>query len=341
MLFEREENNALGPFDFSRIGRRPYFNVLLELGKFRCFNLTHVSQIVSARIQSVWVESVNCLPVFLAMNQLPRISIIIPTKNSREILLRLLASIERQTFREFEVIVIDNFSTDGTFEILKTKKVEVFQVGPERHKQRTFGAEKARGEYLMFFDSDMELDPDLLSECIQLAQKGFDAVIIPERGGGEGYWANCQKLEKECYWNDRWMEAANRFIKKSIYERVGGYRPDLIAGEDFELHDRLLAAGAKIGRATSMITHYEDARFWRVVRKKFYYGSKMTGVVKEKPLNNAKRFVLIKPAYVKNWKRLLRHPLLTAGLITMKGTQFAAGATGFFWGCLTNKRQPA
>ncbi len=237
-----------------------------------------------------------------------------------------------------EVIVIDNFSSDGTFQLASSRSnVRVFQKGPERHAQRGYGASVAQGRFLMFFDADMELDFNLIENCMHLAAQGADAVIIPERGGGEGFWAACQKLEKECYWEDPWMEAANRFIRKDIYDSVGGYRTDLIAGEDFEIHDRLVHAGARIARATSMITHYEDTRFWYVVKKKFYYGTHMKKVFQEAPLRNTKRFVLFKPAYLRNWKLLLKHPILTGGIITMKTTQFLAGSLGLLTGFFKKK----
>ncbi len=267
------------------------------------------------------------------MSTVLSVSIIIPTRNCREILSRLLDSMDRQTFRDFEVIVVDNFSTDGTFE-LAVKRARAFQHGPERHVQRAFGASHATGEYLMFFDADMELDAGLVAECVELGRSGMDAVIIPERGGGTGFWAECQKVEKECYWNDPWMEAANRFIRAKTYHQAGGYRTDLIAGEDFELHDRLVKHGSKIGRCGSMITHYEDTRFWRVVKKKFYYGGHMGQIFKEAPTANTRRFTLIKPAYVRNWRLLASHPAHAAGMIVMKGTQFLAGALGLLLGVL-------
>jgi glycosyltransferase involved in cell wall biosynthesis len=270
----------------------------------------------------------------------PRLSLIIPTRNCKTPLQRLLSSIRNQTYRNFEVIIVDNFSTDGTFELAGTFTAKAFQQGPERHKQRVFGASQAEGEYVLFFDSDMELDTGLLADCVRLAAAGHDAAIIPERGGGEGFWANCQKLEKECYWNDPHMEAANRFIRKSMYDMVGGYDVALIAGEDFDLHDKLLSKGARIGRTTAMLTHYEDARFWRVVRKKFYYGSKMSVLFQRSPGKNIQRFSLIKPAFVRNWRKLLSHPVLTTGLVLMKTTQFLAGFLGMCQGCVFN-RKPA
>ena len=125
------------------------------------------------------------------------------------------------------------------------------------------------------------------------------------------------------------MEAANRFIRAETYRRVGGYHPELVGEEDFELHDRLVAAGARVGRSRAMITHHEGTAFWGVVRKKFYYGTHARRVLREAPGNNFMRFVFLKPAYFRNWRRLARHPLLALGLVTMKTVQFLAGGAGF------------
>ena len=99
-------------------------------------------------------------------DSIPLVSIVIPTRNCFLQLSRLLDSIRQQTFHNYEVIVIDNFSSDGTFE-LACKHAKAFQKGPERHLQRPYGVSHARGEFLMFIDADMELDTDLLQQCAE------------------------------------------------------------------------------------------------------------------------------------------------------------------------------
>jgi glycosyltransferase involved in cell wall biosynthesis len=257
-----------------------------------------------------------------------RVSVIIPTRNCAHHLARLLDSLERQTHPPDEILVVDNFSTDGTWELARQRTTAI-QAGPERDVQRRLGAERATGDFLAFFDADMELDPPVLEQCLDQTVAGCDAVIIPERGGGTGFWAGCQKLEKECYWKDPWMEAANRFIRATVYRNGGGYRAGAVGWEDFDLHDRLLAAGARIGRCDAMITHHEDTRFWAVVRKKFYYGARLGPAMRLRPARNTVRYWFLKPAYFRNWRRLLRQPAHAAGLFVMKAVQNAAAALGW------------
>lgn len=240
----------------------------------------------------------------------PIVSIIIPMSKGREKeLARLMASIEAQTFKDHETIVVDR--------------------NEERNVQRAWGVTQAKGKYLMFLDSDMELSKYLLQDCVDKCERDCrDALVIPECAGGTGFWADCQCLEKRCYLYDKNMEAANRFVWRGAYRRVGGYRDDLVGPEDFDLHDRLVKDGAMLGRSTYFITHYEGG-FWQTVKKKFYYGTKMGGFLVERPESFIPRFGSpIKPCFFQNWRLLAKSPLHAAGLIVMKLTQWLAGGCG-------------
>jgi glycosyltransferase involved in cell wall biosynthesis len=81
------------------------------------------------------------------MTHSPLFSIILPTKNNQKTIKRCLQSIENQTYKNIEVIFVDNFSDDETLSIAKsfenTLNIKIFQYGPERHKQREFGFEQS------------------------------------------------------------------------------------------------------------------------------------------------------------------------------------------------------
>ena len=79
----------------------------------------------------------------------PLVSVIITTKNSSRTLETCLKSIKDQTYKNIELIVIDNNSIDNTKEIAKKYTNKVFNYGPERSAQRNFGAKQAKGEYLL------------------------------------------------------------------------------------------------------------------------------------------------------------------------------------------------
>ncbi len=81
------------------------------------------------------------------------VSIVIPTYNEERFLPRLLGSIEKQEFKDYEVIVADNHSRDATVEIALSHRARVVEDSlPAVARNR--GAKVARGEYLLFLDAD-------------------------------------------------------------------------------------------------------------------------------------------------------------------------------------------
>lgn len=261
----------------------------------------------------------------------PLVTVIITTKNEEKNIGRCLRSIFNQTYpqEKMEVIVVDNFSEDGTAEIAKKFPIKFFQKKPERHVQRNFGVTKSQGKYLMFIDADMELDEGLVKEAVEKCEgEGFGALILPERGAGEGFWAKCQVLEKRCYLGDELMETPNRFVRKDVYQQVGGYDRELIAGEDFDLGDRVRRASVKVGRTSAFITHYETTSLWRLLKKKYYYGRKMLQYFKKSGKIGIKRFFLLREAYFRNWRLFLKDPIHGAGLLLMKVAQWVVGGVG-------------
>ncbi len=262
----------------------------------------------------------------------PLVSIVIPTYNSAKVLPFCLESIRNQEYPidKIEIIVVDNFSQDNTVKISKKYTSKVFTKGPERHGQRNYGAIKAEGEYLVFIDSDMELSKDLIKKSVRLCENnGLDALILPEISVGVGFWADCRKLEKKCYLNDKMMETPNRFMKKSVYFDVGGYDRSLIAGEDFDLGDRIKKRGHKINRVDSFIKHHEVRTFWQILRKHYYYGKEMGKYLKKYPSTGTKRFFIMRPAYIRNWRLFVKDPIHGIGLIFMKLIQYFMAGLGF------------
>src|SRR3989344_8712585 len=114
------------------------------------------------------------------MKNNPLISVIITTKNEEDVISNILESINKQTYRNFEIILIDNQSSDRTLNIAKKYTKKVFTKGPERSAQRNFGVEKARGEYVLILDADMVLTQKVLEEAVKLfkMEKEAGAVVI-------------------------------------------------------------------------------------------------------------------------------------------------------------------
>src|SRR5438445_12743944 len=78
----------------------------------------------------------------------PLVSVIIPTKNSERTIRRCLESVRTQTYRNFEIVVVDNFSSDSTVRIAKKYADVILLAGPERTSQVKQGAAKRKGDFI-------------------------------------------------------------------------------------------------------------------------------------------------------------------------------------------------
>lgn len=257
------------------------------------------------------------------------VSIIIPTKNSEEVIGTCLKSVGEQTYPDIEVVVVDSYSSDGTREIAEKFGAKIIVSKTMRSKARNIGAEKARGEFILFLDSDMELTPRVVEECIKKVEEGYDAVIIPEVSVGVGFWTRCKALEKVCYLGDDLIEAA-RFFKKEVFESVGGYDSQLEAGEDWDLNQRIRKAGYRIGRINAFIRHYEGKLSLReTMSKKYHYGKTLKRYQVKHPKEAKQQLRLIRAAFMKNWKELAKDPIHALGMLFMKACEFGVGGLSY------------
>lgn len=266
------------------------------------------------------------------MSKQPLVSIIVPTKNSAAVLDACLESITKQTYKNIELIVVDNFSTDDTQKIAKKYTKHVFAKGPERSTQRNYGVKKSKGEYVVIIDSDMELSPKVIDSCVELVQKNpeIEAVKIPEESFGKGFWAQCKKLERSFYLNVPWIEGS-RFFTKRVYEKVGGFDENMISGEDWDLSQRV-EKETQVGRINEFIYHNEGhLKLIPMLKKKYYYAqhfSKYKSKTDSQNIGNQtsvfKRYGLFfsKPG------KLFKNPLLGIGMLGMKTSEFFVGGIG-------------
>ena len=260
----------------------------------------------------------------------PQVCVVVTTRNNERTIEACLKSIREQTYPNFELIVVDNFSWDRTPEIARLFANVFCQAGPERSAQRNLGAMSTNARYVYFVDSDMELSPQVLEECVREALLGRIAVIIPELATGQGFWARCKALEKQCYLGDDDMEAA-RFVDRERFISIGGYDGRMVGGgEDWDMSQRLLSKFCvNAGRIRSVAYHNEgNLTLGETLRKKYYYGRT---ILVYRTLNRDKakaQLRLIRPAFLSHRNLLIREPLLALGMIFMKTLEFVAGGLG-------------
>lgn len=115
------------------------------------------------------------------MEKQPIVSVIVPVYNTQKFIDRCLKSIIRQTFKDFEIIIINDGSTDNSLEIcksysLKDDRIRIFsQENGGAASARNAGIAKARGEYIKFIDSDDEITDDCLEK--HLCYRYSDIVV--------------------------------------------------------------------------------------------------------------------------------------------------------------------
>lgn len=264
----------------------------------------------------------------------PLVSVIVTTRNNHETLNACLASIAAQDYPSIELIVVDNNSSDDTMEIARRYTKQVFSKGPERSAQRNYAATKAKGEYLLIVDSDMELGQRVVSSCIAAVTRGGEVggVIIPEESFGEGFWARCKQLERSYYIGQDAIEAA-RFFPRDVFREIGGYSEEMTGGEDWDL-SRRAAAVAPLVRARQFIRHNEGRLYFgRTVRKMYYYAQHATEYFAKNPTRSAltdqsgplARYKL----FFSRPHKLLRRPHVGVGMLLLKTAEYASGGLGY------------
>jgi len=209
----------------------------------------------------------------------PIASVIIPVYNAQKTLKDCLESVLAQDFNDFEVIVIDNNSTDLSQKIIKeferqNKRIKyIFEQKKGRGAARNAGLEIAAGEVIAMIDSDCIAPPDWLKEITKLIINGYENIVMGfEKDIINNFWTkNIQKAN----WNyickykrnnyASHLDTKNFAIKASI---INQYKFDSNLGnmEDFDLYLRI-KDNYKIRFVPSItINHYHKNSFISVIK---------------------------------------------------------------------------
>jgi glycosyltransferase involved in cell wall biosynthesis len=202
----------------------------------------------------------------------PFASFIVPTYNRRRWIGECLDAIDRQTCRNFEVIVIDDCSSDGTVEWLRSKPEYNFVRVCSQEKNggasvaRNMGVRLSKGELITFIDSDDLLEPEHLETAMaafrQYPNLGLfccDAIVIGpdgERLNGGRTWHTINGEIKRYPVNSGLRSLTDIFLfsnsfpgftlRREIFERVGYFDQDIFPLDDYDLALRVAGAGHQV-----------------------------------------------------------------------------------------------
>lgn len=188
------------------------------------------------------------------------ISIIVPVYNGHKVLPQCLEALKGSTYRSYELIVVDDKSTDDSAEIARRMGASVYQMGAQSGPAaaRNLGARKARGEILFFVDADVVVRPDSVSRIAADFQQRPDIAAVFGSYDTEPAEANFVSQYKNLYHHfvhqAGQLDAATFWagcggIRRPAFESVGGFDQERYARpciEDIELGYRMRRMGHRI-----------------------------------------------------------------------------------------------
>ena len=180
----------------------------------------------------------------------PFFSIIIPTYNRANLILKTLQSVLEQKFDDFEVIIVDDGSTDNTQEIFKKsfpKTTYYRKNNEERAAARNYGIMRAKGAFITFLDSDDLLYPNHLEEAKNIIETNKNAVFISlayEMKNDKGLVLWQQNTRKgnlnDALLKGNHLSCMGVFVEKEVMqENLFNENRDLSGTEDWECWMRL------------------------------------------------------------------------------------------------------
>lgn len=190
---------------------------------------------------------------------MPTLSVIIPTLNEEKYIPLLLADICKQSYKNYEVLVVDCKSTDKTYEFVEKfkKDIENLTIYSVNNRnigyQRNFGGKRARGEWIIFLDADNRLKSDFF-ERIRINIRNFRSGVFFTTGIYIDS-SNLASLILSVYINMglfifpkigfSWLVGSFIGIRKSDFITVGGFHENSIPGEDYAFAKKAVRKGMK------------------------------------------------------------------------------------------------
>jgi GT2 family glycosyltransferase len=235
------------------------------------------------------------LPPPLPQNP-PRFSVIICTRNGAERLGACLEACRNIDYPDFEIIVINDGSTDGTAKLLdQQEEIRVFHLEPSGlSAARNHGAEKATGEILAFTDDDCQPDEQWLTWLARAYSESDHAAI-----GGPNLAPKPESLAlalttaapgapTHVMLDDLTAEhlpGCHLSVKKSAFDDIHGFDPIFhTAGDDVDFCWRLRKAGFTLGfSGASFVWHHRRATPWKYLKQQMGYGRAEALLFKKHP----------------------------------------------------------
>ena len=268
----------------------------------------------------------------------PLVSVIVPTLNSRRTISTCIESILNQTYKSVEIVVVDNNSQDNTRELVSQFRVKLLVAGPERSAQVNLGVGSASGKYVYRVDSDFLVSPDVIRECVETCEtNGLDGMAVRNLSDPSvSFWSRVRKFERDMH-QEGGSNIAVRFVKRKVWLNLGGLDENLVAGEDYDFHERFRMRGHNFGLTKSYELHLNEPRtLAEVVIKHYYYGKTIVRYVRKSPLSASIKLDPMRAVRRRN-RTSFRDPVLIGGYAIYQLVRYVAT----MFGVISTLSQPA
>jgi len=212
-----------------------------------------VSQEVLSNRQDLYCESSASLPL---------VSIITPVYNGADYIGQTIESVLAQDYPNFELVIIDDGSTDNTKEVILRYNDEriryLYQENKGVSSARNLAIKKAKGQYIMPLDSDDMMTPDSIASHLAEFEKHPEADLVycdvllidnrsnPIRIMNKPEYQDRKHLIRDLFRAGHPVLPFRLGIRRSVFDKIGFYDEDLLIGEDYDMMRRFIKAGLKI-----------------------------------------------------------------------------------------------
>src|SRR4029079_12634192 len=197
----------------------------------------------------------------------PKVSVVIPAYNMETMLYDSVKSVTDQSFVDWEIVIVDDASTDGTGELAETLSLADPQIRVIHNETNQYLAETlnvgisaARGKYILPLDADNLLGgPGVLGLLVEALEKDRDASIVygamsviePDGREWISEWPPQFDFRRQLKHQNQITSTS--MYRRSIWERVGGYRRRCRTAEDADFWCRATSLGANAKRVTDAV----------------------------------------------------------------------------------------
>ena len=204
----------------------------------------------------------------------PAITVVIPALDAATVIGGCIDAVAtQQEAPPFEVVVVDNGSRDGTPDIVRRHPIGarvVVETARGPYAARNAGVATARGRIIAFTDADCVPSPRWLAEAVAAIDAGADLVgggIVQRLSSRPTSWERydaAMYLTQDLYVAEQGFAAtANLVVRADVFDKVGGFVPELVASGDGEFCRRATAAGFRLLYAPEAVVEHHPRRTLR------------------------------------------------------------------------------